>query len=157
MKARVISLVLLILLFSAGFVFYEKNKGKYGKELHDLRSELNTIEENQVRIVELKKIRADYFKKVFIINRPGDINSSISDFTNALIRLDNRKLRFTEISIKSRTGAFDFEITGFFNRIRDLENMSDKLESSTGAFILSKLITGKNRNSFVLKGEVSAE
>jgi len=157
MRARVISLGLLILIFSTGFVFYEKNKGKYGRELNELRSELNIIKENQVKIVELKRTRADYFKKVFIINRPGVINSSISDFINALIRLENRKLRFTEISIKSRTGAFDFEITGFFNRIRNLEKMSDKLESSTGAFILSKVITGKNRNSFVLKGEVSAE
>lgn len=157
MKARVISLVLLILAFSAGFIFYEKNKGKYGSELQELTSELNTIKENQVKILELKRKRADYFKKVFIINRPGAINSSISDFLNALIRIDNRKLRITEISIKSRTGAFDFEITGFFNRIRNLEDMSDKLESSTGAFILSKSISGKNRNSFILKGEVSAE
>ncbi len=157
MKARVISLVLLALFFSAGVVFYENSKGKYNKELHELRSELNTIKSDQVRILELKKTRADYFRKVFIINRPGAINSSISDFINVLVRIDNRKLRFTGVNINSRTGAFDFEITGFFNRVRNLEDMTDILESSTGAFILSKLITGKNKNTFVLKGEVSAE
>lgn len=157
MKGTAITLILITLIFGAGFISFENKKGKYGKELHELRAELNTIKKNQSRITELKRKRADYFKKVFIINRPTALNSSISGFLNVLIMMDNRKTRFTEINVNSGTGAFEFEITGFFRKVRDLEDLSDKLENSTGAFILSKTITGKNKNQFVMTGEVSAE
>ena len=157
MKVSAITLILITIIFGAGFISFENKKGEYGKELHELRSEFNNINENQVRILELKRKRADYFKKVFIINRPETINSSISGLLNLLIRLDNRKIRFAKINITSRTGAFEFEITGFFRRVRNLEDLSDKLESSAGAFIHSRIITEKNRNQFVITGEVSVE
>ncbi len=157
MKLRIASIILVILVTGMGFISFEHKKGQYGRELHELVSELNTINENQARIQDLKKKRADYFTKVFLLNWPGYLNSSVSCFLNVLIRMDNRKLSFTNISIKSRIGAFDFEIKGIFGKARNLVDLTDKLESSGGAFILSKTISGERKNIFVIKGEVSTE
>ncbi|MEN8154738.1 MAG: hypothetical protein ABFR75_12030 [Acidobacteriota bacterium] len=157
MKTRIISSTLLILAFAAGFIYFEKKKREYGAELHIVKSEYNTIISEQTKIHDLKKKRADYFKKVFIINRPEDLRLSLTKFFNVLARMDNRSVSFKNINIINKTGVFDFEITGSFRRRDNLLDLMDRLESSSGAFILSREISKERRNEFLLKGEVPVE
>ena len=157
MKIRIIAIIVLVLAFLGGFFHFDKKSGELESELEKVRSEHTNIISKQIRIEELKKKRAEYFQKVFIINRPGDIGRSITALISVLILMDDRSLRFSEINIVSKTGTIEFEIKGFSRKEAYLLNFTDKLESSAGAFIISKTADEKNPKQFIIRGEVSAE
>ncbi len=157
MKIRIITIVFLILAFIGGCIYFEKKKGELISELDNVRSEHSSMISKQIRIDELKKKRAEYFERVFMINRPGDINRSLTGLISVLVMMDDRSVRFSEINIKSRTGAIEFEITGYSRKTAFLLDLTDKLESSAGAFIISKTVSEKNPGEFIIRGEVAAE
>ena len=157
MKGPIIILILVTILFGAGFIHFEKKKGTFETELDELKAEYRSIMEKQDRISVLKKKRAEYFRKVFILNRPYELSSSMTIFMSILTRFDNRKIGITGITISRGTGVFNFTITGRFNETMDLIGFSDKLESSARAFIISRQVSGDRGNLFSIAGEVHTE
>ncbi len=157
MKIRIIVIIVLVLVFLGGFFHFEKKRGELTKELEKVRSEHIKIISKQTSIKELKKKRAEYFEKVFIINRPGDIGRSITALISVLILVDDRSIRFSEINIVSKTGVIEFEIKGFSRKGAYLLDFTDKLENSTRAFITSKTVNKKDPKQFIIRGEVAAE
>jgi len=157
MKTRIIIIIFLLLTFLGGFIYFEKKKGEFGLELDKAKADHSQIIEKQIKIEELKKKRAEYFEKVFMINRPGDINRSLTGLISVLIMMDNRSVRFSKINIESRTGAIEFEIAGYSRKAAYLLDLTDKLESSAGVFIISKIVSEKNPKEFIIRGEVAAE
>jgi len=157
MKTKIFVLVILFLVLIGGFISFEKKKKEYGDELENVRSAFIGIKLKQSRIEDLKKKRAEYFRKVFIINRPGDENKALASLMSVLIMMDNREVRFSDIRVDGRPGTLEFRLSGFSRSPTHLLDFTDKLESSAGAFITSRTVDEKNSNGFELKGEVSVE
>lgn len=157
MKTRIFVLVILVLAFVGGFISFENKREKYGAELDEFRSEYNRIKSKQSKIEDLKKKRAEYFRKVFLINRPGAENKSLAGLMNVLILMDNREVRFSEVRVNGRPGTLEFRLSGFSRKPGNLLDLTDKLESSAGVFITSRKVDENNPNRFVLMGEVSVE
>lgn len=155
MKKKIILILFPLILIAVSIIHFEGLKNNYKKELISTKTSYEKKKSDFADKESLKKLRANYFAKIFLLDFSGKFQSALSGFFSNLKSVMRRDVKLSEFEFIPDVGKIDFKLKiEFETGSKDFPVIYRRIENFRNILFVS---FEKYKKIYIISGEIEIE